>query len=171
MMVVSVRHAVADDAAAIAAVHVHAWQVAYRDLMSAKTLDGLPVSRREQFWREVLAGRKGSVFVAAGENGAVLGFCALVTPSRDDDAGDDRVAEIGAIYVDPEVWRLGIGRALMRAAFAALQEDDWRWVTLWVLAENRQARDFYDQLGLEADGARTTDELSGHTEIRLRASL
>jgi RimJ/RimL family protein N-acetyltransferase len=46
-----------------------------------------------------------------------------------------------------------------------------RLLTLWVLAENQQARDFYARLGFAPDGAETTHEGSGKSEIRLRAPL
>ncbi len=170
-MPVEVRRAVPSDAAAIAAVHVRTWQVAYRGLMPDELLDGLSVAEREALWREVLNRRQGpgAVLVAA-EDGAVLGFCAVGTPSRDDDAGE-RVAEIGAMYVDPAVWRAGVGRALMETALDALRAEGWRSVTLWVLAENTQAREFYAQLGFGPDGAEAVHERSGQAEVRLRASL
>jgi hypothetical protein len=44
-------------------------------------------------------------------------------------------------------------------------------VTLWVLAENRQARDFYARFGLVADGRETTHEDSGAREVRLRGPV
>ena len=170
-MAVEVRRAAPEDAAAIAAVHVRAWQVAYRGLMPDQLLDGLSVTEREEFWRQALAGGQGpsKVFVAV-EDEAVLGFCAIATPSRDDDA-DDHVAEIGAIYVDPYVWRSGVGRALMEVALTDLRAAGWRAVTLWVLAENRPARDFYREFGFEPDGAEITHERSGQMEVRLRATL
>ncbi len=164
------RRAVREDAAAIAAIHMRTWQAAYRGLLSDELLDGLSVSQRETFWREALAGEHpGSVLVAAGD-GAVVGFCAVAAPSRDADAAE-RVAEIAAIYVDPDIWRVGVGRALMEVALADLRAGDWHSVTLWVLAENHQARDFYARFGFEPDGAETTHERSGQTEIRLGAFL
>jgi GNAT superfamily N-acetyltransferase len=102
--------------------------------------------------------------------GVVAGFCALATPSRDEDA-DERVAEIGAIYVNPDIWRAGVGSALMDAALAELRADGWKSVSLWVLAGNQQARDFYARFGFEPDGAEIAHETSGQTEIRLRTSL
>ena len=169
-MAVVVRRAVAEDAPAIAAVHVAAWQVAYRGLLPDELLDGLSVSQREESWREALgSASRPEVFVAV-ENETVLGFCALATPSRDDDA-DDSVAEVGAIYVAPDVWRAGVGRALMEAALEALRSGNWRYVTLWVLATNEQARGFYARFGFEPDGSQTTYKQTGQTEVRLRAPL
>jgi ribosomal protein S18 acetylase RimI-like enzyme len=166
-MVVEVRRAVLEDAASIAAVHVRTWQVAYRGLMPEEVLDGLSVEKREENWRRALsAGEVFAVYVAVEEMG-VVGFCAVGAPSRDDDAGKG-VAEIGAIYVDPDSWRMGVGRALMDVALADLRAAGWRQVTLWVLAENQQARDFYRRFGFEPDGAEMTHEGSGETEVRLR---
>ncbi len=170
-MQVEVRRAVPEDAAAIATIHVRTWQAAYRGLVPDEVLDGLSVEQREKFWREAAAGGQGAgaVFVAT-DDGVVVGFCALASASRDDDA-DERVAEIGAIYVNPDVWRSGVGTALMDVALGDLRAGDSQSVTLWVLANNRQARDFYAQLGFQPDGAEMTHESSGQIEVRLRASL
>ncbi len=169
-MAVEVRRAVIEDAGPIAAVHVRAWQVAYRGLVGDEVLDGLSVAQREEVWRQALSGDGGLTIYVAVSAGGIVGFCATAAPSRDDDAHDD-VAEVGAIYVEPDVWRTGVGRALMDAALAGLRAAGWRSVTLWVLAENQRARDFYARFGFDADGAVTTHELSGQTEVRLRRPI
>jgi len=166
-MAVEVRRAVPDDAAPIAAVHVRAWQVAYRGLMPDDVLDGLSVERREEMWQQALTGEDSPGVYVAVTDGAVVGFCAVAAPSRDDDA-EDGVGEIAAIYVEPDVWRTGAGRALMDVALEDLRADGWQWVTLWVLAENQPARDFYSRYGFEPDGAEMTHEGSGEKEVRLR---
>jgi ribosomal protein S18 acetylase RimI-like enzyme len=166
-MMVQVRRAVRDDAAPIGGVHVRAWQVAYRGLMPDELLDGLSVEEREKMWQQALAGEESPAVYVAVDDGGVVGFCAVAAPSRDEDAADD-VAEIAAIYVDPNAWRVGIGRALMEVALADLRADGWRWVTLWVLAENHAARDFYARFGLKPDGAEMTHETSREKEVRLR---
>ena len=166
---VQVRRAVPHDAAPIGGVHVRAWQVAYRGLMPDEVLDGLSVEQREQMWQQALASQEGQAVFVAVEDAAVVGFCAVAAPSRDEDAEDD-VAEIAAIYVDPDAWRVGVGRALMDVALADLRADDWRSVTLWVLAENHPARDFYARFGFEPDGAEMTHESSREKEVRLRVA-
>jgi ribosomal protein S18 acetylase RimI-like enzyme len=168
-MPLDVRPAVPDDAAAIAAVHVRAWQVAYRGLIPDEMLDRLSVEQREETWREAMSGEDVPAVYVAVKDGAVVGFCAAAAPGRDVYAGAD-VAEIGAIYVDPDAWRTGVGSALMDAALEDLRAGGWRWVTLWVLAENQQAQDFYARYGLKPDGAETTHG-SGEREVRLRGSL
>jgi GNAT superfamily N-acetyltransferase len=163
-----VRRAVPDDAGAIAAIHVRAWQSAYRGLVRDELLDGLTVEGREGFWREAAAGgqRAGPVFVAVDDD-AVLGFCALAVPSRDVNTDED-VAEIAAIYVTPDVWRTGVGTALLDAALTETRARGCKSMTLWVLADNHRARDFYARFGFTPDGAAMLHEASGQTEIRLR---
>jgi GNAT superfamily N-acetyltransferase len=170
-MQVEVRRAVPADSRAIAAIHVRAWQVAYRGLVPDDLVAGLSAERREVFWREAAAGGDGThpVFVAVG-NDALLGFCATAVPSRDQDTGED-VAEIAAIYVSPDVWGSGVGTGLMDAALSEVRARGCHSVTLWVLADNRLARDFYARFGFAPEGAETIHEASGQTEVRLRASL
>jgi GNAT superfamily N-acetyltransferase len=166
-MTLEVRRAGPEDAAAIAAVHVRAWQAAYRGLMRDELLDALSVTEREDVWRQLLSREDGPRVRVAVKDGAVVGFCAVAAPSRDEDA-EAGVAEIGAMYVDPDAWRSGVGRALMHSALDELQADGWRWVTLWVLAENRQARDFYARFGFTLDTAEATHPPSGSREVRMR---
>jgi GNAT superfamily N-acetyltransferase len=133
-------------------------------------LDGLSVAQWEEMWRQALSGEESPSAYVAVEDGVVVGFCAVAAPSRDDDA-EDGVAGIGAMYVEPDVWRTGVGLALMEVALADLRGGGWRWVTLWVLAENRRARDFYARFGFGPDGAEMTHEGSGGKEVRLRGSI
>jgi GNAT superfamily N-acetyltransferase len=169
-MDVEVRRAVPEDAGAIAAIHVRASEVAYRGLLPDEVRDRHSVEQCERFWRETLTGDEAPAVFVSEHDGTVVGFCAVAAPSRDEDAGDE-VAELAAIYVNPDVWRAGIGGALMDVALDELRHGDWRFVTLWVLAENGSARTFYSRFGFEPDGAETVDERSGQKEIRLRAFL
>jgi ribosomal protein S18 acetylase RimI-like enzyme len=144
--------------------------------MPDEVLDGLSVESREQMWRQALSDEEREPVYVAVDDGVVVGFCAIVAPSRDADAdadadAEDRVAEVGAIYVHPDVWRTGVGRALMDVALVDLRAAGWDSVTLWVLAENWQARAFYGRFGFEPDGAEMTHERSGATEVRLRSSI
>lgn len=166
-----VRRAKPGDAGEIASVQVRARRVAYRGLVSAEVLEALSVKEREKRWREILAaaGASSSTLVAIAE-GRVDGFCTLAMPSRDEDA-DGRTAEIAAIYVDPQLWRTGVGSALLGAGLDELRQGGWRHVTLWVFAQNASARAFYSRFGFEADGTEKTRRLGWEAEVRLRVSL
>ena len=81
-MMVEVRRAVLDDAAAIAGVHVRAWQVAYRGLMPDGVLDDLSVEEREEIWRRAMTGEERPAVYVAVEGSALVGFCAAVAETE-----------------------------------------------------------------------------------------
>jgi ribosomal protein S18 acetylase RimI-like enzyme len=166
-----VRPATAADARGIADVHVRAWQRAYRGLIPDTVLDLLTIDSRQRTWDGYLAETSGPTTLVAERRGSIAGFCSVAMPSRDDDASS-RTAEIAALYVDPELWRTGIGAALMAAALEQLRThggcDD---VTLWVLAGNDAAIAFYERQGFTPDGIRATGQTAGQDELRMRARL
>ena len=86
----------------------------------------------------------------------------------------EAVAEIAAIYILPQHWRKGAGRALCDRALAEARGRDYKAVTLWVLASNDDARRFYETMGFSLDGAakadRATDGNELH-EIRFRMAI
>lgn len=161
-----VRLARRDDAEAIERIRVRGWQAGYRHVYSEAEVDRLEVdwSRWEKRLDRPPAGW--AIFVAEGR-GRLLGFVA-VGPSRDEGG----VGEIYAIYVDPDDWRRGTGRALIERAEERLAEDDAE-VTLWVLEENPRARTFYEAAGWHADGGRQSVERLGAAppELRYRKRL
>jgi L-amino acid N-acyltransferase YncA len=108
-MEIVIRQARAEDAEAIAGVHIDSWRSAYRGKIPDQILNTLDIEERAQQWKEWLEVPGLSALVATVD-GLVAGFCCVMR-SRDDDAGDT-VAEIPTIYVLPSHWRHGIGRLL-----------------------------------------------------------
>lgn len=150
----TLRQAKPADAQAIAEIHVAAWRAAYRGLVPQPYLDALSVEQRHDFWRGALS-KPGAAKVAVTEDAqGVTGFCSY-GPTRDDDG--DATAEIYAIYIQPGKWGRGAGRALCTLAFRAAAVRECTALTAWVFRDNRPARDFYEQMGFESDGARRTD--------------
>jgi GNAT superfamily N-acetyltransferase len=155
---VAIRRAVEADAAAVAALHVRAWQWAYRGLLPDVYLDGLreQVPQRENMWRRQLQGVPPDRPVWVAERGGeVIGFC-NTSPARDD---EEATAEVQALYLAPEVVGTGVGAALMRRALADLRERGYQAVVLWVLDTNSRARRFYEKGGWQADGAEKTETI------------
>src|SRR5262249_38384228 len=70
--------------------------------------------------------------------------------ARDSDVGPE-FGEVWALYVHPDAWRGGVGRALWEAARAALLAEGYTGATLWVLEENDRARSFYASIGLRIE--------------------
>jgi GNAT superfamily N-acetyltransferase len=80
--------------------------------------------------------------------------------------------EVYALYLIPERWSTGCGRALMGAALDGLRAAAYQRVVLWVLAANARARRFYAQAGFAPDGAgNTLAGLGGVEELRYAREL
>jgi len=160
---VEVRRARLDDAAAIAAVHVGAWQSAYAHIFGEERLAELDAERRTGGWERALEERhEEDVFVA--EHDSSLVAFASVGPSRDGGAS----GELYALYALPEAWGTGAGTDLMREALGALRARRFATATLWVLEDNPRARRFYEREGWALDTARREGEHLGVTTVELR---
>ena len=165
------RPAHPDDALAVARVHVHSWQAAYRSLLPHEYLDQLrPEDRAASYDFSGLNPAMPQTIVACGDDptarqGAILGFASIM-PSRD--ASLPSHGELCALYVDPAHWGRGIGLALVSAARASLLERGFQNALLWILAGNQRADRFYRNDSWAPDGIRKTDTLWGVTVEELR---
>ena len=148
-----IRVAVPGDASGIAAVHVASWRAIYRGHMPDAVLDALDVDQGAVRWRDRLAAPDVDCLVA--EEASVLGFCSL-TPCRDA-AQEICAGEIAAIYLHPDHWRRGLGRALLAAAEPLAHKRGYRSLGLWALRENQRARSFYEAVGFARDGEERID--------------
>ncbi|WP_329057576.1 GNAT family N-acetyltransferase [Amycolatopsis sp. NBC_01480] len=168
-----VRPATAADAAQIAAVHVGSWQAAYDGLLPAEFLAGLSLPARERSWVERLsAPDSGQTVLVVLLDGAVAGFAA-VCPSRDEDATPE-TGELTSIYLLPDHWGRGAGRALHERVVATLAAT-FTTATLWVLSTNTRARLFYERAGWSPDNRTKVETIANGTvtldEVRYRLSL
>jgi ribosomal protein S18 acetylase RimI-like enzyme len=165
-----VRQARPEDARAIAAIHVHAWQVAYQGIVPSAFLGSLSVEQRENVWRQNLEQAASETWVAE-ESSQILGWiapheAAIRTPSRQ--------PGVWASYVDPPSWRRGVGRRLCREAEGYLGGSGFSEITLWVLKDNAQAIAFYESIGflIEPSSEKTITRGGAELlEIRLRKRL
>lgn len=146
-----IRDGVVADAARLAEVHIASWQAAYAGLLPADYLAGLSteLAARTQRWRKVLAGDD-IILVAESEDGRVTGF-AHGGPSRDDDLGS-MVGELYSMYLDPPLFRAGLGTRLLGELMDRMRLAGYRQMALWVMSGNRAARRFYERNGWEPDG-------------------
>jgi GNAT superfamily N-acetyltransferase len=156
-----IRQAGPDDAYAVESIRIRGWQIAYRHVFPPAKLDALAVD--ETRWRQrFLAPPRGWATFVAERDGDVIGF-ASVGPSRD----EEEQGELYAIYVDPDAWSEGAGRALLERAEARLAET-YDEATLWVLSDNPRARRFYEHAGWTADGAEKAEQWLGVTSTETR---
>jgi ribosomal protein S18 acetylase RimI-like enzyme len=152
---VDVRTATGADADAIERIRVRGWQAAYRHVFPPEALDRLPVDPSR--WQEHLAHPPaGHACFVADQDGQLLGFV-TIGPSKREPA---RYGELHGLYVDPDVWSTGVGRALTERAEEVLALT-WREAVLWVLEDNPRARRFYEAAGWTYDGVRDSFERLG----------
>jgi ribosomal protein S18 acetylase RimI-like enzyme len=165
-----VRDARPEDAAAIARVHTRSWQVAYAHAFPAEALAGISVERRTDWWAQRLAATPPrAALLVAEAAGEVRGF-ASVGAARDD---GEMLGELYAIYVDPDHWGAGLGRALITEAEERLRAAGFAEAILWVLEDNPRTRRFYEAAGWTHDGGSKRDTHLGTevAEVRYRKRL
>jgi ribosomal protein S18 acetylase RimI-like enzyme len=166
-----IRLATGDDASGIAEVQVRGWHAAYRGIIPDSYLETFTVEARTERWRSILAETHHPLWVAE-DAGEVRGWISA-GPSRDDDARPE-TGELWALYIHPDHWRSGIGRALWDIALNYLRQAGFSRVTLWVLEENRRGRAFYESVGFGPEPDRVKDYVVGGVavpEVRLVTSI
>jgi ribosomal protein S18 acetylase RimI-like enzyme len=141
----TVRVAVVADAPAIGRVHVASWRTTYPGMLPDSYLAALDVDDYSRRWLRTLTDpeRRSTVLVAE-EAGMVVGFASF---GRERDRDPRYEGELYAIYLLKEAQRRGHGRELIRASAAALAEQGWTAMVVWVLRDNHGSRRFYERMG------------------------
>ncbi len=178
MQVIEIRVSLATDAAAIALVRRESWHAAYAGIIAAPIIDratalGGGAADPPPYRRTLVA--------EAGEHPAVVGYASfgpersVASPAPGPLTADGmagRVGELYALYVAPAWWSAGVGRALMGSVLTALRADGYGRAVLWVLADNRRARRFYERAGFSTDGgSNILAGLGGVEEVRYAREL
>ena len=194
---VVIRAGSAAHAAQIAAVQRETWFAAYEGVIAPEVIDRVTVpddgarirqSFRTRPWQRMLvavdsgAGDPGASDSGASASGGIVGYASF-GPETDvlnapwphpltADGEGGRVAELYALYVRPDWWSTGTGRALMEKVLARSAAAGYRFITLWVLRDNQRARRFYERAGFAPDGATNVlTGLGGVHEVRYHRRL
>jgi ribosomal protein S18 acetylase RimI-like enzyme len=165
-----VREAKSGDADAIARVHVRAWKEAYRGLIPDDVIVARAEQRQEEWGSRLEEQQEREHVVVAQLGEEIVGFAAG-GPSPDDDLNPAATAEVSGLYVDPDFWRQGVGRALLAELLFRFRSKGFRSATLWVLAENMPARSFYEGLGWKLDGTERRHPERRAVEVRYRLEV
>lgn len=164
---VSVRVAWADDAPAVAALQVRAWQEQYDGLVPAEALPD--VDTATAVWRESLARPKDArnrVLIGLERN-RVVGF-AVTMPASDPDCDPVADGELVELVVAPDDRGQGHGSRLMQAVVDTMQSDRFRRAVAWVVVTDDGRRGFLSGAGWAADGAHRELDLDGSGETRVK---
>jgi len=151
-MAILIREATMADVYDVARVHVLSWQSAYHNIVPDNYLHKLEINKRaERFKKDFVAYKGITYFYVAENNGRIIGNIAL-SKCRDDDK--PLSGEIIGIYLLKEYWSMGYGKKLMDFGINKLREFGYSEVCLWVLDQNRRARNFYERYGFLFDGTK-----------------
>lgn len=143
----------------LARVHVAVWREAYAGVMPADYLAALDPARFAERRRELTAQRPSEqTLVARDVDGEIVGFAAF-GPSRDDDPVVPD--ELYAINLLARIHGSGLAGELLERATGGGP------CTLWVVADNRRARRFYERHGFVDEGGRQEHHATGTPEIRM----
>jgi L-amino acid N-acyltransferase YncA len=147
METIKLRPATVDDAESIARVRIDSWRATYRGIIPDTTLDQMDLAESANLWRRVLAAASitTSVFVVE-RDGEVAGFAA---GKMLDEEKFGLNAELAAIYLRPDIQRVGIGHSLLQMVATTHQAQGAHGLIAWVLSRNKIARQFYEKLGAE----------------------
>ncbi|HEY3921843.1 MAG TPA: GNAT family N-acetyltransferase [Gaiellaceae bacterium] len=150
-----IRTAQVADAEQIERIRIRGWQVGYRHAFPPEELDKLTVDA----WRWLQGLKEGfpnGQSCAVAEDGRELLGWVTWGPSLLPEGW----GEIRGLYVDPDRWGRGAGRALL-----AHGERDLRRISdeamLWTLADNPRTRRFYEAAGWSVDGTTSSFDQFG----------
>lgn len=128
-----------DDRLAISKVYEESWKYAYQGIVPQDYLDSIPEGQWASHMEQ--EDRKNLVMV---QNGIIIGTSGF-GKSRMEKM--DGFGEIISLYFLPDYMGKGYGRLLLQAVVGELKKMGFDKVFLWVLEENRNARDFYEKCG------------------------
>ena len=131
------------DIESVANIKVSSWRLSYKGIIDDEYLDNMDINsyiekRREDYNK--------SLYYVAELDGKVVGF------SRYDDRlrqvnGKNIGGEIYALYVDPNMKRMGIGRALVNKIEEEFKEKGITSFIIWCLKDNEPSKIFYRKIG------------------------
>lgn len=141
---VSIREAVAEDVPDIQEIAERGWREAYGPFLDDETIDAAmttwytPRRIRERVERD------GRIFLVAERDESVVGFAGGGPSESSPDA-----VILGALYVDPDSWRAGIGSRLLDRFEAIAAEQGYSLLRFDVLGANEVGLSFYRDRGFE----------------------
>ncbi|HEY8170250.1 MAG TPA: GNAT family N-acetyltransferase [Candidatus Limnocylindria bacterium] len=160
---ITVRHAVARDADALAGISGRSWRATYPGIVPDRVLAEW-IAEAPAMWHGAFESRPPDgpwrAWVAERE-GVVLGY-ATTLPAEDKWLPPpDGAGELTNLYLDPHVIGVGVGRLLYEHAAADLRARGFNPFVVWAFRDNARALRFYERMGPSIDVPDHTWELGG----------
>ena len=140
-----IRRAQADDAPAMARVHVDTWRTTYVGIVPDEHLANLSYERCQAGWIEHLSDPRSEThaFVVEARPGYIV---AIASGGPLQDAWGDFDGELYVLYVSKSFQGMGYGRRLLARVAEDLMNRGYHSLVIWVLQDNPACR-FYERLG------------------------
>ena len=136
-LVISIRRAKSEDAAALASVFDAAWPEAYQGIIPSVALDRMIARRGPRWWLSTIGRGRPLVVLDVGETVAgyvSYGRCRARSLPAD--------GEIDELYLAPEYQGLGFGKRLFKAVRTDLLDRAAQRILVWSLSDNERACEF-----------------------------
>ena len=154
---ISIRNATRADYLEIAKLQTESWRDAYAEILPKSYLENQIGKDMVARWTSVEL-EKDDLLLVAGDGHRLVGFAAIwVRPEP----------FIDNLHVKPAMRSKGVGRRLLGHAASVLLEKGHKNAYLWVMAENRRAIAFYENLGGKTT-AREMRDYFGNQALNLK---
>ncbi|HVL72960.1 MAG TPA: GNAT family N-acetyltransferase [Beijerinckiaceae bacterium] len=141
-LVIAIRRAKSEDAAALSAVFDAAWREAYTGIIPGVALERMMARRGPGWWLSTIGRGRPLVVLEVAET--VAGY---VSYGRCRDRRLPAQGEVDELYLAPEYQGIGFGRRLFRAVRNDMADRGLKRVVVWALKDNERACAFYERLG------------------------
>lgn len=146
-----IREATVPDSAGIAEIEVKSSRYAYRGIVPDECLyRDLSVESRIPVYEGWIGGKRFDLYVYEDSAAGALQGMMGIGMCGDNDKKE--AFELHFLYVDPGCVRMGIGSEMLRFFEGKGREKGCGEYVIWVLEENRNARNFYEKHGYRPDG-------------------
>jgi len=164
-----IRPAIDEDAAAISAIRVAAWQRAYQDFMPHDYLANLNLTANLAMLAAQLNKQSRDFNVSVAQyTKEVIGFLILGQPRF---ATSETTVELWALNIAPDYWRMGIASKLITHAINNAKTQ-FNCISLWCIKGNIPALACYQRQGFTASGQeRSSTHLTGHNLVEIEFIL
>lgn len=159
-MNIEIRLAKPADAREMAKIHARSWEAAYKDIIPPEYIKKKNETR-PVLWQRIVTEDNEIHYVILSE-GKTAGIMTVGLPQKEntdmisDSDIDGSFYELHGIYLDPDYYRQGIGRAAIEFALEKARSEGKSNMILWVFADNISSIEFYEKCGFTSDGATKT---------------
>ena len=134
----------------MAKVHIASWRETYPGMLPEPMLARMSIADEAIRWQRMLdrpGAWGGAISFVAEQDGLVVGYGSCSEQRSRILRAHGFTGEVSELYVLRGAQRQGAGSGLMKAMAGALFDRGHQAMSLWVLEQNRAARQFYEGLG------------------------